>query len=85
MNKRQRKDKSQHTRTYLRLIQTLRQACEQAGLKQEQVAEHFGTYASFVSKVESGEPRIDVVELAAFCKLYGIDLADFLRSIGLCS
>jgi transcriptional regulator with XRE-family HTH domain len=83
MNKRQRKDKSQHTRTYLRLIQTLRQAREQAGLKQEEVAEHFGTYPSFVSKIESGERRIDVVELAEFCKLYGVNLADFLRSVGL--
>ncbi|OAI52215.1 hypothetical protein AYO44_16685 [Planctomycetaceae bacterium SCGC AG-212-F19] len=85
MKHRQRKDKSQHTRAYQRLIHSLRQARERAGLKQEEVAAHFGTYASFVSKIESGERRIDVVELADFCRLYGLDLAGFLRSVGLCS
>jgi transcriptional regulator with XRE-family HTH domain len=35
--------------------------CEQAGLTQMEVAQKLGTYASFVSKVESGERRVDVV------------------------
>lgn len=83
MTRRRQKDKSQHTRAYRRLIQALRRAREQAGLKQEEVAAHFGTYASFVSKIESGERRIDVVELANFCRLYGVDLGAFLQSVGL--
>ena len=28
---------------------------------------------------ESGERRVDVVGVAAFCKVYGVDLAAFLR------
>jgi ribosome-binding protein aMBF1 (putative translation factor) len=83
MAKRRRTDKSQHTQAYQRLIQALRQAREQAGLKQEDVAAQLGTYASFVSKCESGERRIDVIELSTFCRIYGVDLAEFLRSIGL--
>ena len=75
--------KSQHTRTYKRLIQTLRDAREKAGLTQMEVARKLGTYASFVSKCESGERRIDVIELTAFCRVYGIDVIDFLRSLGL--
>jgi hypothetical protein len=43
------------------------------------VAKHFGAHASFVSKVESGERRLDVVELADFCRLYGVRLAAFLK------
>jgi hypothetical protein len=38
-----------------------------------------GVYASYVSKCESGERRVDVVELAQFCRAYGITLIDFLR------
>jgi transcriptional regulator with XRE-family HTH domain len=75
--------KSQHTRAYKRLIQALRQARETAGLTQMDVARKLGTYASFVSKCESGERRIDVVELAAFCRVYDLDLLDFLRTLGL--
>jgi transcriptional regulator with XRE-family HTH domain len=75
-------DKSQHTRAYRRLIDGLRRAREKAGYTQEEVAERLKTYASFVSKCESGERRVDVVELAAFCRLYEVDLGEFLRSIG---
>lgn len=75
--------KSQHTREYKRLIKALREARERAGLTQEQVAARLDTYASFVSKCESGERRIDVVELAAFCDVYEVALADFLRDAGL--
>ena len=75
--------KSQHTRAYKRLIQALRLARENAGLTQMEVAEKLGAYASLVSKCESGERRIDVIELAAFCRVYGLDLIDFLRNLGL--
>lgn len=75
--------KTQHTRAYQRLLGALREAREKAGLKQMDVAQKLGTYASFVSKVESGERRIDVVELAALCRVYGITLLDFLKSVGL--
>jgi transcriptional regulator with XRE-family HTH domain len=74
--------KSQHTREYKRLITALRAAREKAGLTQDEVAGRLGTYASFISKCESGERRLDVVELATRCRLYGTDLLDFLRSAG---
>ncbi|HEV3261399.1 MAG TPA: helix-turn-helix transcriptional regulator [Gemmataceae bacterium] len=75
--------KSQHTREYRRLLAALRQAREKAGLTQGEVAERLGTYASFISKCESGERRIDVVELAALCRVYGADLFKLLRAVGL--
>jgi transcriptional regulator with XRE-family HTH domain len=77
-------EKSQHTPAYRRLIDTLRKARERAGLTQEQVVQRMHVHASFISKCESGERRLDVVELAALCKLYGIELVDFLREAGLC-
>ncbi len=75
--------KSQHSRTYQRLLRALREACENAGLTQMDVADKLGVYASYVSKCESGERRVDVVELADFCRLYGVSLAAFLDSVGL--
>jgi transcriptional regulator with XRE-family HTH domain len=76
--------KSQHTREYRRLIEALREAREQSGFTQEEVAKRLRVYASFVSKCESGERRLDVVELAEFCRIYDIDLVSFLRSVQLC-
>jgi transcriptional regulator with XRE-family HTH domain len=75
--------KSQHTRQYERLLKALRQARKGAGLTQLDVAERLGSYASYVSKCESGERRIDVVELAEFCRLYGIKLRELLKSVGI--
>lgn len=75
--------KSQHTRMYERLIRALREAREQAGLTQMEVVKKLGIYDSYVSKVESGERRIDVVELATLCRVYGIPLVDFLQEVGI--
>jgi transcriptional regulator with XRE-family HTH domain len=36
-----------------------------AGLTQAQAASRLGVYANYLSKIESGERRIDVVELSA--------------------
>ena len=62
------------------MLAVLREAREEAGLTQTVVGKQFGAHASFVSKCESGERRIDVIELADFCKIYGVTLADFLES-----
>jgi transcriptional regulator with XRE-family HTH domain len=71
--------KSAHTREYQRLIAALRRAREAAGLTQGEVADRLNVYASYVSKCESGERRVDVVELAQFCRAYEIGIVDFLR------
>ncbi len=75
--------KSPYTANYQRLLEALRQARKDAGLTQIDVAERLGTYASYVSKCESGERRIDVIELAEFCRLYGVGLLTFLKRVGL--
>jgi len=76
-------EKTQHTNTYKKVTAALRAARETAGLTQAEVAEKLKVYASFVSKVESGERRIDVVELASFCRLYGVELIATLRKVGI--
>ncbi len=71
--------KSRFSKSYIRLLEELRKARKDAGFTQTAVAKHFGAHASFVSKIESGERRVDVVELAEFCRLYRVKLADFLE------
>jgi len=75
--------KSRHTTRYERLLQALRAARKKAGLTQIEVAKNFNAHASFVSKIESGERRLDVVELADFCRLYRVRLSAFLKDAGL--
>lgn len=75
--------KTRYSKKYQRFLRALREVRLQAGLTQVQVGRAFGSHASFVSKCESGERRVDVVELAEFCRLYKVKLADFCRQAGL--
>lgn len=64
---------------YKRFLTKLKTARLAAGLTQADVARAFGQPQSFVSKCESGERRVDVVELQRYAQLYGKPLAYFLR------
>jgi transcriptional regulator with XRE-family HTH domain len=65
---------SLHTAAYRRFLVRLKEARQAAGLTQEYVAERLGKPQSWVSKSESGERRVDAVELHEFAKLYGISM-----------
>ena len=54
-----------------------RQQRKHAGLKQAEVAARLGVPQSFVSKYESGERKLDLVEAHDVCKALGIKLTDF--------
>lgn len=75
--------KTQHTKEYKRLISELRSARKAAGYTQLEAAAALDKHPPFISKIESGERRIDVVELATICRLYQIKLASLLRKSGL--
>jgi transcriptional regulator with XRE-family HTH domain len=70
---------SAHSAAYRRFLARLRRARSEAGLTQVQVARRLGRPQSFVSKCESGERRIDVVELADFARLYARRVTWFLK------
>ncbi|HEY2410847.1 MAG TPA: helix-turn-helix transcriptional regulator [Pirellulaceae bacterium] len=67
--------KSVHTKEYKALRAELRAAREGAGLSQRDLAAKLGVPHSWVAKVEAGERRIDVVELAWFYSACGEDAA----------
>jgi len=61
------------------LLQLLRQMRLESGLKQADVAAKLGKSQSFVSNYESGERRLDLLELQMVCEVQGIELLDFVR------
>ncbi len=62
--------KSIHTKEYAYFVEKLRKARLEAGLTQVQVAKKLGRPQSHISNVESGQQRIDIVELKRFAKMY---------------
>ncbi|HEU4642142.1 MAG TPA: helix-turn-helix transcriptional regulator [Gemmatimonadaceae bacterium] len=69
---------SVHTPEYQFMLQRLQDAREELELTQQQVADALEKKQSFVSKCETGERRVDVIELARFAALYGKPLSYFL-------
>lgn len=55
------------------LRQLLREARENAELRQLDVAEVLGVPQSYVAKVESGERKISFIEVIDLCKAVGLD------------
>ncbi len=73
--------KSTHTKPYLRLREALTAAREAAGFTQRELARRLGRPQSFVSKCESGERRVDVVELIHIFKILRSDPIDLVKLI----
>ncbi|MFH5230276.1 helix-turn-helix domain-containing protein [Antrihabitans spumae] len=70
--------KSLYSRQYRELCLVLRQVRREAGLTQVAVAERLDVAQSFVSKYESGERRLDVIELRHIAGALGITMSDIL-------
>jgi transcriptional regulator with XRE-family HTH domain len=64
-----------------RVRQLLRDARVAAGLRQADVATQLAEPQSYVSKYESGERRLDIVELWAILDVLGVSLAEFARQL----
>jgi len=76
-------EKSIYSAEYQRLCSLLRQLRHEAGLTQVQVAARLGVPQSFVSKYESGERRLDVVELGHVAGALGVSLREMLERLEL--
>ncbi len=71
--------KSIHSAEQEKLQALLRQVREEADLTQMDLAAKLRKPQSFVSKYESGERRLDLVELKQVCQAIGVDLVGFVR------
>lgn len=70
---------SLHTPRYRKFMVRLKQARAHAGLTQAEAAAKLRKPQSFVSKSESGERRVDVIELEDFAKVYERPISFFFR------
>ena len=63
------------------LRQLLKEARQQAGLRQVDLAVRMGVPQSLVSKIEVGERRLDLLELRAVCEVLGLSLGEFVARL----
>lgn len=64
--------KSLHTPEYGVFRSLMAELREHAKLPQSELAARLGTPQSFVSKYESGERRLDVIEFVSVCDALGV-------------
>lgn len=64
-----------------RLQALLREVRKKAGVRQADLAERLGQPQSFVSKYESGERRLDIIELREVCQALDLPLQEFIRRL----
>ena len=73
--------KSVYTQQYRRFRAQLIQARKAAGLTQVELATQLNRPQSFVSKVERGERRLDVVEFLEVARVLRLDVMAFLHTL----
>lgn len=71
--------KSRQTKEYAYFVEKLRKAREEAGLTQVEVAKKLKRPQSHISNVESGQQRVDVVELQNFARIYNKGINYFIK------
>ena len=73
--------KSLRSKRHKALMAVLVGSRKAAGYSQEQLARKIGQPQSFISKIESGERRIDVVEFIELAKVLKIDPIVLFRRV----
>jgi len=70
--------KAIYTKVHKDIVTKLKNARERASLSQLEAAKKVGKTQSYISKVESGQRQIDIVELKKFAQVYKKDLKEFI-------
>jgi transcriptional regulator with XRE-family HTH domain len=73
--------KSVHTKDYSQFLDLLIKARKEAGLTQAELAGKLERPQSYVSKYESGERRLDVVEFLDLAQAIGFDPAKLVKRL----
>jgi len=62
------------------MIKKLVEARKKAGFMQMDVAKKLGVHQSFISKIETCQRRVDVLELKRFAEMYGVGVGEIVSS-----
>ncbi len=71
--------KSIHSKEYAYFVEKLKNARIDADLTQIEVAKKLKRPQSHISNIESGQQRVDIVELQRFAKIYKKDITFFVK------
>ena len=63
-------NKTIYSKEHKSITEKLKMARGKSGLDQKEVAKKLGRTQSYVSKIETGQRRIDIVQLREFAKIY---------------
>lgn len=74
-------EKSIYTEEYEAVLELLRSLRQQSGITQVELAQKLGQSQSYVSKVERGDRRLDVIQLRTICQTLGSSLPSFIDSL----
>lgn len=70
--------KSIHNKAYQQLLSLLRTKRLDRGITQEELASRLGVSQGIVSKIETHERRLDLIELREICLALGISFSEFV-------
>src|SRR5688572_2546352 len=73
--------KNIHLNQQKKLLVLLRGVRVEAGLTQSELASRLHRDQTFISKYESGERRLDILELRDVCRALSVDFKDFVRAL----
>ncbi len=70
-----------HKNDYRKIVEHLKRAriALAFGLGQVEISKKLGKTQSYLSKIESGQRRFDVLQLKEFAKLYKKDISFFIK------
>ena len=72
-------DKTIYTKNHRDMVKRLTKARKKARLKQKDVAKKLGRTQSYISKIEAGQRRIDIIQLKEFAAIYKKNLNFFIK------
>ena len=73
--------KSIHTDEYQQFIKLLRKYREDARITQDRLADELGVSQAVISKIESCERRLDIIELRQICEFLDVSLVTFVKNL----
>jgi transcriptional regulator with XRE-family HTH domain len=73
--------KTLNSKEYKILLEQLYQLRVSSGLTQQDLAAKLKVPQSFISKIESGDRRIDLIELREICTCLETDLKEFISEL----
>ncbi len=68
-----------YSRAHKKIVGKLKQARKEAGLDQQEVARQLGKTQSYISKLESGQRKLDILQLKELAAIYHKKITDFIE------